>query len=309
MLSQASRSVVHYFTAPKTTEGAGFPIQNVIGSRKLDKLDPFLLVHHMGPVTYGPGEAKGAPWHPHRGFETITYLLQGEMEHKDSMGNFGKLRAGDVQFMTAGSGVIHDELPSPDVLKKGGVIEGFQIWVNLPKKYKMCVPNYQDVPKEKIIEIQHENYLVRVLSGEAFGSVGVAKSKTDIQFLDFQLKAGASITHKFPKDWNSCVYVYRGDIYAGKVKTPLLEGQIAVFDVDGDSIDVSTTNGGRFIFLAGKPINEPIARHGPFVMNTQEEIVECFKDYQEGKLVRHKGTMEYSTNHQTEYDPNTAKIV
>lgn len=194
----AERSAKRIIKPERYNEGAGFPVNSPIGGRQLPQLDPFLLLHHMGPVTYGPGAAKGAPWHPHRGFVTVTYMLEGEFEHHDSTGGSGKLRAGDIQWMTAGSGIIHDEVPSAAVMQKGGTIEGFQVWVNLPRKDKMCDPDYQDVASERIPEHKSEKFLVRVIAGEAFGKKAIVATKVPVQYLDFHANEGATFSHEIP---------------------------------------------------------------------------------------------------------------
>lgn len=183
-----------------------------IGGRQLSTLDPFLLLHHMGPVKYGPGEGKGAPWHPHRGFVTVTYMLAGEFEHHDSTGASGILRAGDVQWMTAGSGIIHDEVPSKAMMRTGGTMEGFQLWVNLPQKDKMVDPDYQDLQSDKIPEHTADRFFVRVIAGEAFGKKALVSTKVPIQYLDFHAQSGASFSHEIPRcvadqSWFSIFYV------------------------------------------------------------------------------------------------------
>jgi len=297
--------------AQKTVEGGGFVVARPIGGRKLSEFDPFLLLDHLGPVTYKPGEAVGAPWHPHRGFETVSYILQGELQHRDSMGSQGSLRAGDVQWMTAGSGIVHDEEPSPAMKEKGGAMEAFQVWVNLPAKDKMCDPYYQDVPKEKIPEFKTEKFSVKVIAGEAFGVKAVVSTHVPIQYLDFHANKGAEFTHPIPKGMNSCVYVYRGSALFGANQKKASMLNLLTFEEEGTllRVKVEDDEGAKFLLLAGKPLNEPIARYGPFVMNTEEEIQQALSDYQQGKLVRNKAQFGSKAEHSTEYDPNTASIL
>jgi len=308
---RSSKSVKFLTTAQKTMEGAGFIVARPIGGRKLSEFDPFLLLDHFGPVTHQPGEAKGAPWHPHRGFETVSYMLQGEMQHQDSMGNKGQLRGGDVQWMTAGSGIIHDEEPSAAMKEKGGTMEGFQLWVNLAAKDKMCDPYYQDVSKDKIPEYKSENFTARVIAGEAFGVKSVVNTRVPIQYIDFHAQKGATFSHPIPKGMNSCAYVYRGSALFGSNSKPAKMLDLVVFDEDDELVTVTVQDeeGAKFLLLAGTPLNEPIARHGPFVMNTQEQIAQAFKDYQDGKLVKHKAKFGSQANHNSEFDPNSSSIV
>jgi len=311
--SRLLRKGIELIQAPKQREGAGFIVARSIGSRKLDSFDPFLMLDHFGPVTNKPGEAVGAPWHPHRGFETVTYMLQGEMQHQDSMGNKGSLRSGDVQWMTAGSGIIHDEEPSDAMKTKGGTMEGFQLWVNLPRKDKMCDPYYQDVPKEKIPEYKDPEgrFFIRVIAGEAFGVKAVVNTRVPIQYLDVHTTKGSQFVHELTNDFNVCIYVYRGKASFGSEKKVVKEGEMLTFDRNGEGIHVSVDNeeGCKFLLLAGKPLNEPIARHGPFVMSTEAEIRQAFTDYQLGTFVKNKGKMESQAEHDKEYDPNDATIV
>jgi len=310
-IKSTGRNVKLTLPAQKTKEGAGFIVARSIGSRKLSEFDPFLLLDHFGPTTYKPGEAVGAPWHPHRGFETVTYSLQGEFQHQDSMGNKGILRAGDVQWMTAGSGIIHDEEPSKAVKEKGGTVEGFQLWVNLPAKHKMCDPFYQDVPKTKIPQFQKDNFFVKVIAGEAFGVKAAVNTTVKIHYLDFHAQKGAQFTHSIPSDMNACVYIYRGSAKFGKTEKVGQTNDLLLLDNEGTDLTVTVDNeeGVKFLLLAGTPIGEPVVRHGPFVMNTQQEIRQAFTDYQEGKLVKQKAQFGSKAEHDTDFNPDDASIV
>jgi len=303
------RSVNQVIHSIETLEGEGIIVHRPFPTHKLDQCDPFLLLDHFGPIKYSPGEAKGAPWHPHRGFETISYILQGEVQHQDSMGNSGTLRAGDIQWMTAGSGIIHDETPTKGMLEKGGTMEGFQIWVNLPSKNKMIPPYYQDVNKSKIPSIKDGNTTIHVIAGEARGQKAIISTTTPIFYLDVHSAKGEDFVLDIPIEMNALCYVYGGRAIFGSN-----EKEAKVYDMvrlaqDGNKLRVQTREKSQFIVLAGIPLNEPVARHGPFVMNTKEEIREAFSDYQLGKLVRHKAVMKIITEHKDEFDPNSASIV
>jgi redox-sensitive bicupin YhaK (pirin superfamily) len=280
------RSVSEVATAVRTHEGAGFPVRRPFPTRTLEDVDPFLLLDEMGPADHGPGEAKGAPDHPHRGFETVTYMLAGGMQHRDSAGNSGKIGPGDVQWMTAGSGVIHSELPVTEIMQKGGRQHGFQLWVNLPKKDKMTAPRYQEIPAAKIPVGKKDGVAVRVIAGEALGAKAVIDTKTPIQYLHATLQPGASWEHAVGPEFRAFVYVFSGeaDVAARRVK----DGQLAVLGNDGDGIAISNPAKApaEVLLVAGVPLGEPVARYGPFVMNTEEEIEQAFVDYQAGKFVR-----------------------
>jgi len=305
----AQRSVKRVITSIETLEGDGFIVHRPFPTNKCKNIDPFLLVDHLGPITYGPNEAKGAPWHPHRGFETISYILQGEMEHKDSMGNTGSLRAGDIQWMTAGSGIIHDEGPSKAMLEKGGTVEGFQIWVNLPADKKMIPPYYQDINKEKIPEIKIGNTKIKVIAGESYGQKAIISTTIPIMYLDVHTLANENFTLSIPQNMNALCYIYRGEALFGKNQKRAVQYDMVDFEQDGDEIQVNVIKNTQFLVLAGVPLNEPIVQYGPFVMNTQEQIQQAFSDYRSGKFVQHKADMKSKTSHQTQFDPNSASII
>ena len=283
------RKVKQVVTAHHQREGGGFIVRRPLPTRDLEVLDPFLLIDELGPVTYGPGEAIGAPDHPHRGFETVTYLLQGEGVHKDSAGHQGTLRPGDVQWMTAGSGVVHSEMPSRQLLEEGGPMHGFQIWVNLPARQKMSPPRYQEIPQSQIPTATSPDELahVRVIAGEALGVKAVIDTHTPIVYQDWTLKPGADVETNIPDDHNAGVYVFSGKVIVGSNTQPIEEGQLAILG-EGSNVRLSNTLGEkaetRLLLLAGVPIGEPIARYGPFVMNTEKEIQEAFADYKSGRM-------------------------
>jgi len=279
-----------------------FTVERPFPTNRLAQVDPFIMFDHMGPVTLKPGEATSAPWHPHRGFEAITVMLQGELEHHDSMGNKGLLRAGDVQRLTAGSGVVHDEGPSPSMKQLGGTFESFQIWVNLPQKFKWADPAYQDVSKEKIPLIVMNKYIVRIIAGEAIGQKAIVSTRVPIQLLDVHMESGAEFKHDIPQEMNAFAFVYRGEGRFGQSRQLGKSGQALILDTGATSFTVLANTGShlKFLLLAGMPINEPIARYGPFVMNTYDEIERAFADYAATKLVRVKPKVEVVTSQQNE---------
>jgi quercetin 2,3-dioxygenase len=283
----AIRSVTNLIEGTPTLEGAGFLVHRPFPSRTLSDFDPFLLLDEMGPMDVRPGEAKGAPDHPHRGFETVTYMLSGSFRHKDSQGHAGKLNPGDVQWMTAGRGVVHSEEPSKEFQQTGGTLHGVQLWVNLPKADKMIHPHYQEIPAEKIPSARTPDgkAAVRVLAGESLGVRAVIETRTPIFYLDFMLQPGAKVVQPVARDFNAFAYVITGPVLFGGHAAQVQRGMMVRFDRDGDEIRIeSPENQSRVLLIGGRPLNEPIARYGPFVMNTQEEIQQAFIDYQSGRM-------------------------
>jgi quercetin 2,3-dioxygenase len=256
----------------------------------LSDLDPFRLFDEMGPMDVRPGEAKGAPDHPHRGFETVTYMLSGSFRHKDSHGHAGKLEPGDVQWMTAGSGVIHSEEPSNEFQRTGGTLHGVQLWVNLPKTDKMIQPYYQEIPAEKIPSATTTDgkAAVRVLAGESLGARAVIETRTPIFYLDFTFKPGSEVVQPVPADFNTFAYVIDGPVLFGNHGEEIQRGNMVSFNRDGDEIRIEAppenSSLSHVLLIGGRPLNEPIARYGPFVMNTQQEIREAFEDYRSGRM-------------------------
>jgi quercetin 2,3-dioxygenase len=288
MSSGTVREVTKLVTAHRQTEGAGFVVRRPLPTMQLKELDPFLLVDEMGPVTYAPGEAVGAPDHPHRGFETVTYALAGEFEHEDSAGHRGVLGPGDVQWMTAGGGIVHSEMPSRRVREEGGRVHGFQIWVNLPAKLKMAPPRYQEIKAEKIPDAtaQDGKVRVRVIAGEALGARAVIDTNTPISYFDFTLEPGADVNFPIASEQQVFAYVFGGQAELGNEGTRVADGQLGLFG-KGDAVRLRSPEGGegaRLLVLGGVPIGEPVARYGPFVMNSPHEITQAFRDYEAGKL-------------------------
>lgn len=287
-MNAAHRGVKSVVTAEKLLEGGGFPVRRPFPTAKCADVDPFLLLDHLGPVEWGPGQGIGAPDHPHRGFETVTYLLSGEMEHKDSSGHKGKLRPGDVQWMTAGRGVVHSELPSTKFMKEGGTMHGFQLWVNLPARKKMIEPRYQEIPRENIPTATSKDGLVKVkiIAGESIGVSAVIDTHTPIIYLHFSIKPGGGLTQTVPNNFNAFAYIIKGAATFGPKSVLAKEGQTAIFE-NGENVSISVPLKGEktdLLLLAGRPINEPIERYGPFVMNTRKEIQQAIRDSQEGRM-------------------------
>ena len=263
-------------------EGGGFKVRRPAAMGRL--MSPFLLLDEMGPVVYAPGEAIGAPSHPHRGFETVTYLLDGGMKHADSAGNSGDLNPGDVQWMTAGRGVIHSELPQDHMMENGGRMHGFQIWVNLPAKDKMMPPRYQDIPSSNIPETTSDDGLVwaKVVAGKAFDVEAVIDTVIPITMIHLKMKAGASYTHACVHDHNVMLYAFGGSLAVeGR---SLHDGGLGLLS-EGEAVTmVAEEDGAELLILGGPELGEPIARYGPFVMNTRQEIYHAIEDYNNGTL-------------------------
>lgn len=279
------RAIRQVVPASEVTEGAGVTVHRSIGTTALRNLDPFLMLDHFG--SDDPDEyIAGFPEHPHRGFITFTYMLDGHMEHRDSMGNRGDLEAGGVQWMKAASGVIHSEMPQ----QKGGLMRGFQLWINLPASEKMSDPQYQEFSAAAIPEVALDGGRVRVLAGEFGKAHGVVEDPaTDVLYLDVALDPGANLRHLLNDERNAFVYVFEG---AARLGTETLKThQLAVLGA-GDAVEiVAAEAGARLILVAGRPLGEPVVQHGPFVMSTREEIEQAFSDFRAGRLVRTKAAM------------------
>ncbi|HEY0681538.1 MAG TPA: pirin family protein [Steroidobacter sp.] len=283
------RRVARLVQSVSTLEGGGFPVRRPFPTPGFSHFDPFLLIDHLGPVQWPPGGPIGAPDHPHRGFETVTYVLAGENEHRDSFGNADVLRPGDVQWMTAGGGVIHSEMPTERFHREGGAQEGFQIWVNLPAVDKMMTPRYQtlratDIPQATTAD---GRVLVRVIAGESCGKAARIDTRVPIQMLHFTIQPGGELLQSVPAEQSGLVYVFKGAATIGSDQRKVEEGQAALLG-SGDSVQLSVaaeaSGPAEILLLSGKPLHEPVARYGPFVMNTREEIEQAFRDYQSGRF-------------------------
>ncbi|HEY5922950.1 MAG TPA: pirin family protein [Kofleriaceae bacterium] len=279
-----NRQVNRLVTAHRQQEGAGFVVRRPVPTMGLELVDPFLLIDELGPVTYGPGEAVGAPDHPHRGFETVSYILEGAVEHEDSAGHRGVINAGDVQWMTAGGGIVHSEMPTQELLANGGRVHGFQIWVNLPRRLKLTQPRYQELPAARIPTAQTADGLAKakIIAGAALGVNAAIETHTPIVFQDWTLEPGADVTVEISSDQQVLAYVFEGAVtIEGR---EVRDGQMAILG-DGDAVRlVGASNRGRLLLLAGVPHREPVARYGPFVMSTEAELFEAFRDYQTGRM-------------------------
>lgn len=279
------RPILQLVPALGTSDGAGVSLRRSIGTPALKHLDPFLMLDHFG--SDNPDEyIAGFPDHPHRGFITFTYMLDGHMEHRDSMGNRGDLKAGGAQWMKAASGVIHSEMPK----QVNGLMRGFQLWINLPAAQKMSDPDYLEFTPAGIPEVEAKGARVRVLAGEHAGVQGAVRDpNTDVLYLDVALPAGSTFQRTVPAGHNAFVYVYEGD---GVVSARPLEAHNLAVLGQGDGFALTAGDqGARFILVAGRPIGEPIVQHGPFVMNTRKEIEQAFADYRDGRLARVRAAM------------------
>lgn len=285
-----TRGVHQVVDAARTVEGGGFIVRRPFPRSGLDHVDPFLLLDEMGPVDYGPGQAVGAPDHPHRGFETVTYILEGAVEHKDSAGNRGVIGPGDVQWMTAGAGVVHSEMPVQAIRQAGGRAHGFQLWVNLPKAAKMSSPRYQDLRDPDIPVFEDAGVRAKVIAGAIGGLEGIVDTHVPITYVHYTVQPGGSVALEVPRPHNVLVYAFAGEMAVGPSRNQVRAGQMAVFDRRGDTVDLDVpreaSTAAEWLLLAGEPIEEPVARYGPFVMNTKAEIVEAFEDYESGRLGR-----------------------
>jgi redox-sensitive bicupin YhaK (pirin superfamily) len=279
------RAVTQVVSAQQTLEGGGFPVRRPFPGIDASITDPFLLLDHMGPIDYAPGAAKGAPDHPHRGFETVTYLLDGAMEHRDSKGGGGVIRGGDTQWMTAGAGLIHSEMPTPEVLRDGGTLHGVQLWVNLPRRDKLATPRYQDLAGDSLTLLRDADgrVVLRLIAGDLAGARGPGNTHTPIVYAHATLEAGARLALDWPADFNALVYVLSGTGRAGAELTAVQEGQLAVFG-RGETVVIESDTKLDVLLLGGQPIREPIVWYGPFVMNTKQEILDTIDLYERGEL-------------------------
>lgn len=278
-----SRTVREIIRAERHVEGAGFVVRRPFPIMKIDHVDPFLLIDEMGPMDK---PFAGAPDHPHRGFETVTYILEGEGAHEDSAGHRGVIGPGDVQWMTAGSGVIHSEMPSERMQREGGRMHGFQIWVNLPARDKMMAPRYQEIPSAKIPSATSRDGFatVRVIAGEALGANAVIETRTPILYHHWNVSKGASVDQALDPNWNVMAYVWKGAVLLGDDRREVKDGELAILTA-GDRLHIEGTDAGaEFLLLGGQPLREPVARYGPFVMNTRAEIMQAVEDFQSGRF-------------------------
>lgn len=275
------------YASERAMEGDGVTIHRAFPAGEVEGLDPFLPLDEMGPTVVKPGEARGFPDHPHRGFETVTYMLEGRMEHRDSRGNRGLLRPGGVQWMTAGAGIVHSEMPGAE-MAGGGKLHGFQLWVNLPRKDKMAEPRYRELAGEGIPVGRSADGQVeaRVIAGEALGVAARISTHTPILYLHFTLAPGAEHTQAVPEGANALAYVIEGALETGGERVE--EREFAVFERGGGAVNLKNAGPGKLgaLLIAGVPIGEPVARYGPFVMNSREELAAAFEDFRAGRMGR-----------------------
>jgi redox-sensitive bicupin YhaK (pirin superfamily) len=290
--SSTERAIKSVTSAPSGFEGEGFPVRRAFAGVDLTDLDPFIHMDQMGEVEYAPGEPKGTPWHPHRGFETVTYIMDGTFDHQDSNGGGGRITNGDTQWMTAGSGLLHIEAPPEELVVSGGLFHGIQLWVNLPKADKWAAPRYQDLRGHDVALLSSDDggTLVRVIAGDVAGHRGPGSTHTPIALAHATLAPGARLSMPWQRDFNALVYVLAGNGTVGSTRRPVRKGQLVVLGA-GDHLVVEASTSQPLaepnldvLVLGGRPIREPVAWAGPFVMNTRAEVVQAFEDFQAGKL-------------------------
>ena len=291
-LGDQPRPVWGVSTAPEGHEGEGFPVRRAFAGIDLAHLDPFIMMDQMGEVEYAPGEAKGTAWHPHRGFETVTYIIDGVFDHQDSHGGGGTITNGDTQWMTAGSGLLHIESPPDWLVTSGGLFHGIQLWVNLPRDAKMNAPKYQDIRSGEVALLGSADAgaLVRVIAGSVDGHDGPGSTFTPMSLVHASIEPGAQLELPWNVDFNALVYVLNGRGTVGTDAQPIHTGQTAVFGpgdyltVKADGTQESRSPKLDVIVVGGQPIREPLAWAGPFVMNTKSEVMQAYEDFQRGNF-------------------------
>ena len=291
-VSGLARPVKTVTTAPSAFEGEGFPVRRAFFGVELSELDPFIHLDQMGEVEYAPGEPKGTPWHPHRGFETVTYIIDGIFDHRDSNGGGGTITNGDTQWMTAGAGILHIESPPEHLVVSGGLFHGFQLWVNLPASQKWAPPSYQDLRASEVALLSSVDggTLLRVIAGQVEGHQGPGSTRTPITMVHATLAPGAELRLPWNRSYNALAYTLAGHGSVGQEARPVRTGQLAVFGA-GDNLVIKADENQEsrspqmdVLILGGEPIGEPVAWMGPFVMNTKAEVLKAFEDFQAGRL-------------------------
>lgn len=291
--SVRNKSVKKLITAPSGFEGEGFPVRRAFAGVPMADLDPFIHMDQMGEVEYAPGEPKGTPWHPHRGFETFTYLINGQFQHQDSHGGGGLILEGGTQYMTAGNGILHIETPPEHLVQSGGLFHGVQLWINLPREKKYIAPQYQDLQEHDVVSLTNEQGEgeLRILAGSLGTYRGPGISHTPLVITHLTIPAGVRFSIPWDGTFNALAYVLAGRGKVGREEHPIQTGQLAVLDNDGDTvvleadlIQESRSPNMEVFLIGGKPLREPVVHYGPFVMNTKAEIMQAFEDYQSGKL-------------------------
>lgn len=286
------RPIKSVTTGPRGYEGEGFPVVRAFAGVPVEALDPFIHMDQMGEVDYGPGEPKGTSWHPHRGFETVTYIIDGRFQHQDSTGGGGLIENGATQWMTAGSGILHIETPPAELVDSGGLFHGVQLWVNLPAKDKFLPPRYQNLEgaQSALLSTDDGGALIRVIAGEVEGHTGPGLTHTPITVTHATVQPGARLSMPWRADFNALAYVLSGRGTAGTERRPVTQGQLVVFGA-GDRITLAADDRQdsnrptlELLVLGGQPIREPVAHYGPFVMNTRQQLLEAIEDFQAGRL-------------------------
>jgi redox-sensitive bicupin YhaK (pirin superfamily) len=289
---EASRPVVSVTSAPRGLEGEGFPVRRAFAGVDLAALDPFVHMDQMGEVEYAPGEPKGTPWHPHRGFETVTYMIDGTFQHQDSTGGGGLITNGATQWMTAGAGILHIERPPEEMIASGGLFHGIQLWVNLPAAKKWVPPRYQDIGAQRVTLLTSADgsSLVRVIAGDVAGESGPGVTHTAMAMVHATLTPGAVLELPWEAGFNALVYILSGHGSVGEGQAEVRAGQLAVLG-SGDFVTLAAAPRQESrapaldaLILGGQPIREPVAAYGPFVMNHHDELTQAFEDYRAGKL-------------------------
>ena len=291
-LGDVERPVKGVTTAPQGFEGEGFPVRRAFAGVDVRELDPFIMMDQMGEVEYEPGEPKGTSWHPHRGFETVTYILDGAFEHQDSHGGGGLIKDGATQWMTAGGGILHIETPPAELVVSGGTFHGVQLWVNLPARDKMTDPAYQNLEAGQVTLLASDDggSLVRVIAGDVAGHRGPGSTRTAISFVHATVAPGAQLNLPWDPGFNALVYVLAGTGRIGRAGRPIATGQTALLgagdhlSVRADDVQQSRYGALEVLVLGGRPIREPVAQYGPFVMNTRDELVRAVEDFQSGRF-------------------------
>ena len=280
------RTIAGTINSQRTVEGGGFTVRRPFPTATMDHIDPFLLLDEMGPAQYGPGEAVGAPSHPHRGFETVTYLLSGAMVHEDTTGACAVIKPGGVQWMTAGSGVVHSELPTEDMMRLGGKMHGFQLWVNLPAEKKMVDPRYQGYDADEIAQVQLANGgLLKVVAGEVHGVRGPVETTSPMTYAHAVMETSDVVEWHPQEGHTALVHVFDGEVKVNGSTTS--SGEMVVMQRTAGIVRIESTKAqAQVLLLGGQPLGEPVVRYGPFVMNTKQEIVDAVQEYNDGTLVK-----------------------
>lgn len=291
-IDDVERPVADISTGPTGVEGLGFPVRRALAGAPYELTDPFIMMDHLGEIDYAVGEPKGTDWHPHRGFETVTYLIDGLFQHQDSSGGGGLIEPGDTQWMTAGSGILHIETPPASMVESGGLFNGVQIWVNLPASAKWNAPAYQPITKRDILLLTSPDAgaIIRVIAGAVDGHTGPGSTHTPITMIHASIRPGERLSLPWQPSFNAMAYVFAGSGTAGTTGAPIRDGNMVVFGhgdrltLTADATQDSRTDALEVMLLGGEPIREPAVQYGPFVMNTEAEVAQAIDDYEHGRM-------------------------